>query len=109
MQADPFLPQTRPNGYTELLDALRDHVSGFAGLVALVHGDTHACRIDYPLWDRANLRYFPNFHRIETFGSPGVNWLRLTLDVEAGTPELTVTPGRWSACCRRESGAEPCN
>jgi len=109
MQADPFLPQGRPNGYTELLDALRNHVTGFSGLVALVHGDSHACRVDYPLWDRVNLRYFPNFRRIETFGSPRVNWLRLTLDINPGTPELTVTPGRWSApCCRREPGAEPC-
>jgi hypothetical protein len=108
MQANPFLPQSTSNGYTELVDALRNHVSTFAGLVALVHGDTHACRIDYPLWDRANLRYFANFRRVETFGSPSVNWLRLTLDANAGTPELTVTPGRWSACCKRELGAEPC-
>ena len=108
MQANPFLPQRTTDGYTELLDALRDHVSTFVGLVALVHGDTHACRVDYPLWDRATLRYFANFRRIETFGSPSVNWLRLTLDVDAGAPELTVTPGRWSACCKRELGAEPC-
>ena len=110
MQADPFLPRARPNGYTELLDALRGHVAEFAGLVALVHGDSHVCRVDYPLWDRVNLRYFPNFRRIETFGAPRVNWLRLTLDITPGGPELTVTPGRWSAaCCRREHGAEPCN
>lgn len=109
MQANPFWPARSPNGYTELLDALRRHVAEFKGLVALVHGDTHACRIDYPLWDRANLRYFPNFRRIETFGSPQVNWLRLTLDDGQRAPELTVTPGRWSLpCCRREAGAEPC-
>lgn len=110
MHADPFLPRGRPNGYTELLDALRRHVTGFAGPVILVHGDSHACSVDYPLWDRVNLRYFPNFRRIQTFGSPRVNWLRLTLDVDAGTPALTVTPGRWSAaCCRQELGAEPCS
>jgi hypothetical protein len=110
MQADPFLPRTRPNGYTELLDALRSHVAGFAGLVALVHGDSHACRVDYPLWDSVNLRYFANFRRIETFGSPRVNWLRLTLDTGPGTPDLTVAPGRLgAACCRRELGAEPCS
>lgn len=110
MQANPFWPASRPNGYTELLDALRLHVAEFKGLVALVHGDTHACRIDYPLWDRANLRYFSNFRRIETFGSPQVNWLRFTLDDGQRVPELTVTPGRWSLpCCRREPGAEPCS
>lgn len=55
---------------------LRNHVTEFAGLVALVHGDSHACRVDYPLWDRVNLRYFPNFQRIETFGSPCVTITR---------------------------------
>ena len=109
MQANPFSPGSSPNGYTELLDALRDHVREFAGLVTLVHGDSHACRIDYPLWDRANLRYFQNFRRVESFGSPSVNWLRLTLDAHTDTSQLTVTPGRWSApCCRRDHGSEPC-
>jgi hypothetical protein len=109
MQANPLWPHSRPNGYTELLDALRVHLRSYAGLVVLVHGDTHACRIDYPLWDNANLRYFPNFRRVETFGSPQVNWLRLTLDADAAVPVLTATPGRWSTpCCRRELGAEPC-
>ena len=110
MHADPYLPRTRPNGYTALLEALRGHVGAYAGLVVLVHGDTHACRVDYPLWDHANLRYFPNFRRVETFGAPHTNWLRLTLDAGAGKTELAVTPGRWSGtCCRRELGAEPCN
>lgn len=109
MQADPFARRAAPNGYAELLDALRGHVGGFAGLVVLAHGDTHSCRIDYPLWDPVTRRYFPNFHRIETFGAPRVNWLQVTADFSAGKPGLTVAPGRPdTACCRREPGAEPC-
>jgi hypothetical protein len=109
MQADPFSPHARPNGYTELLQSLRAHAGAYAGLVMLVHGDTHACRVDFPLWDQVNLRYFSNFRRVETFGAPHTNWLRVTLDVDAGTGELDVTPGRaLQACCRRELGAEPC-
>jgi hypothetical protein len=86
---------------------LRSHVRGFAGQVALVHGDSHNCRIDYPLWDADTQRYFPNFRRIQTFGSPRVNWLRVTADTPDGP--LTVAPGRPDApCCRRDSGAGPC-
>ena len=110
MQADPFARRAAPDGYSALLDALRAHTSGFAGLVALVHGDSHRCRIDYPLWDPVKLRYFPNFRRIETFGSPRVNWLRVTADADLDQPGLRVTPGRpGAACCRREPGAGPCN
>ena len=110
MQADPFPRHAAPNGYTALLDALRSHVSRFTGLVALVHGDSHSCRIDYPLWDPDRQRYFPNFQRIETFGSPRVNWLHVTAGAAAGQPGLNVTPGRpGAACCRRDPGAGPCN
>ena len=110
MQADPFARRATPNGYAELLDALRAHVSGYAGLVALVHGDSHRCRIDYPLWDAVGLRYFPNFRRIETFGSPRVNWLRVTLDTDTEEPGLTVTPGRLDdTCCRGGPEAGPCS
>jgi hypothetical protein len=110
MQANPFLGQRAPTGYTALLEALRGHVSRFAGRVALVHGDSHRCRIDYPLWDPVARRYFPNLQRIETFGSPRVNWLLVTADANAGQSGLHVTPGRASdACCRREPGPGPCS
>ena len=110
MQADPFPQRATANGYTELLDALRSHVGRYTGLVALVHGDSHRCNIDYPLWDPVRRRYLPNFRRIETFGSPRVNWLRLTVDAKRDPPELNVTPGRSGApCCRRELGSGPCH
>ena len=109
MQANPFLRRTAPNGYAALLDALRGHVSEFPGLVALVHGDSHSCRIDYPLWDPVARRYFPNLQRIETFGSPRVNWLRVTADADGGRTGLHVAPGRaGAACCRRGPGQQPC-
>jgi hypothetical protein len=110
MQANPFVGQRAPTGYTALLEALRGHASRFTGRVALVHGDSHRCRIDYPLWDPVARRYFPNFQRIESFGSPRVNWLRITADANADHSGLHVVPGRAGGdCCWREPGQGPCN
>ena len=88
MQADPGfdLPETSHNeradpghdGYTELLNALIDETKAFAGQVVLVHGDTHFFKLDKPLVDQAHL--IPNFTRLETFGSPNADWVRVRVD-----------------------------
>ncbi len=39
--------------------------------VLLVHGDTHTYRVDYP---------FANVTRLETYGSPFVGWVKVTVD-----------------------------
>jgi hypothetical protein len=89
MQADPGfdLPETLPlderadpghDGYTDLLKALVEETKAFAGQVVLVHGDTHFFKLDKPLLDQRRL--IPNFTRLETFGSPNVDWVRVAVD-----------------------------
>jgi hypothetical protein len=88
MQADPGfdLPETPVNerndpafnGYTDLLNALVQETKAFSGEVVLVHGDTHFFKLDKPLVDQAHL--IPNFTRLETFGSPNVDWVKVTAD-----------------------------
>jgi hypothetical protein len=88
-QADPGfdLPETETvderadpghDGYTELLNALVTETKAFPGQVVLVHGDTHFFKLDKPLINQANL--LPNFTRLETFGSPNVDWVRVQVD-----------------------------
>jgi len=43
----------------------------------LIHGDTHLYRDDEPL---------PGVRRIEVWGSPVVNWMRIPLTTGAGLP-----------------------
>jgi hypothetical protein len=89
MQADPGfdLPETISvderadpgrDGYTDLVGALIDETRAFAGQVVLVHGDTHFFKLDKPLVDRTHL--IPHFTRLETFGSPNVDWVRVEVD-----------------------------
>ena len=89
VQADPGfdLPETETvneradpafDGYTDFLQALVNESNAFTGQVVLVHGDTHFYKVDKPLIDQAHL--VKNFTRVETFGSPNVHWIKVTVN-----------------------------
>lgn len=89
IQADPGfdLPETETfdertlpgyEGYTKFLETLVAETRAFAGQVVLVHGDTHFFKIDKPLINQANL--LANFTRVETFGSPNIHWVKVSVD-----------------------------
>jgi hypothetical protein len=77
---------TNPNlanydGYDAFLKVLRDRTVEFGtigGQVVLVHGDTHFFKVDKPFDSPTSL--LPNFTRLCTFGSPGVNWVKVTVN-----------------------------
>ena len=56
-------------------------VSGtpFGKPVVLAVGDTHVFRVDKPLY-REDGSLVESFTRVETFGSPYVHWVRVTVD-----------------------------
>jgi hypothetical protein len=70
IQANPWVSK-KP-----VYDALRKHVeSVHARLhkpVLFIHGDTHLYRVDYP--------FAVPVRRLETYGSPFVGWVRVTVD-----------------------------
>jgi hypothetical protein len=76
---------TDPDGFHDLLSALRDETIAFERPVAVVHGDSHYFRIDKPFLD-AHGRRLENFTRVETFGDHqenddnDVHWLRVEVD-----------------------------
>jgi hypothetical protein len=75
----------QPDGYQQLLVALRDETTAFRKPVAVVHGDSHYFRIDKPLLDSQGRR-LENFTRVETFGdhqengNNDVQWVKVTVD-----------------------------
>ena len=94
MQANPWAsPSSRYFGYRELLAALAKESLGFDGEVVLVHGDTHRYRVDAPLRDPATGAPISNFTRVEVFGSPGMNWVRIRVMDDGGRVSFEVTPG----------------
>jgi hypothetical protein len=105
VQADPGfdLPETETlnernqpgfEGYTAFLDALAGETANFAGQVVLVHGDTHFFKVDKPLFTQADL--LKNFTRVETFGSPNIHWVKVSVDTRSRNVfrfEPMVVPG----------------
>ena len=92
IQADPSfdLPETETfnertlagyDGYNEFLKVLTEETNKFDGEVVLVHGDVHFFKVDKPLIDQAHL--IKNFTRVETFGSPNVHWIKVSVHPES--------------------------
>jgi len=116
IQADPGfdLPETEDvndrlallptvDGYNDLLDAIVNETNNFDGQVVLVHGDTHFFKIDKPLNPLVATPPAPgqtnmvkNFTRVETFGSPNLDWIRVTVRPRSRsvfTFEPMIVPG----------------
>ncbi len=94
MQANPFLrSMLQKNGYATLLRAMASESQKFSGAVLLIHGDTHRYRVDQPLTDPHSRRRITNFTRIEVFGYPYVNWVRVRVTRHEGRVIFTASPG----------------
>jgi hypothetical protein len=77
---------SRVDGYVRFREALRMHAAALAKPMLLVHGDGHRYRIDQPLRDPVTGRRLETFTRVEVFGAPEVNWVRI--DVDPANPRL---------------------
>ena len=99
IQADPYFEPSfwrRANaadGYAQFRQELLAHTLGFGKPVILIHGDTHRYRVDHPLVDPATQKPVERFTRIESFGSPHVDWIRVSVD-PADPKLLTIKTGR---------------
>ncbi len=65
--------------------ALADAAKRLGKPVLFIHGDTHTYRLDTPLVDAAGIPV-GNLTRLETFGSPFVGWVEVSVD--PGDPRL---------------------
>jgi hypothetical protein len=88
-QGDPGfdLPETEDNdeskalivsGYQPFLQAVVKETENYKGQVLLVHGDTHFFKVDKPLYSPTKV--LPNLTRLQTFGSPNLHWVKVTVD-----------------------------
>jgi len=94
-QANPFTQSQQPRrGFTEFLELLAHETAAFGGQVLLVHGDTHHYRIDRPLNHPGTREPLPNMTRVEVFGSPSVNWVRVRAVEDGDRVRFDVAPGR---------------
>jgi hypothetical protein len=66
------------SGYQAFLQAVVKETENFDGQVLLVHGDTHFFKVDKPLYSPTKI--LPNLTRLQTFGSPNLHWVKVTVD-----------------------------
>jgi hypothetical protein len=66
------------SGYQAFLQAVVKETENFKGQVLLVHGDTHFFKVDKPLYNPNKV--LPNLTRLQTFGSPNLHWVKVTVD-----------------------------
>ncbi len=95
-QANPWVGDGRGT-YDWLLSQVAAGAVRLAKPVLFVHGDTHTYHADRPFRDGRG-KPLENARRLETFGSPQVGWVRVTVDPnDAGLfrfePRLPATPG----------------
>lgn len=91
---DPgFERPPRPlDGYVRFRAALQTHAAQLGKPLLFVHGDGHRYRVDQPLGDPATGRRLARFTRLEVFGAPQVQWVRV--DVDPANPRLfAIAPG----------------
>lgn len=93
IHANPAFERTRPpvrtirrDGYAAVRERLALRTRELGRPVLVVHGDTHTYRFDKPLHDASGAR-IENLYRLEVFGSPAVNWVKITIDPDAPTGE----------------------
>ncbi len=82
------------DGFTAFLKALAEETGKFDGQVVMVHGDVHFFKVDKPLFKQSDL--LKNFTRVQTFGSPNVHWVKVTIDPDSRNVfkfEPMIVPG----------------
>ncbi len=73
------LPQF--SGYRNFMAQVVQQTEAFKGQVLFVHGDTHFFKVDKPLYSPTKL--LPNLTRLQTFGSPSLHWVKVTVDTSS--------------------------
>jgi hypothetical protein len=92
--ADPHFGGGAPrvDGYARYREVLQTHAAGLAKPMLLVHGDGHRYRVDQPLREPTSGRRIATFTRVEVFGAPELNWVRIDVD-PANSRLFSISPG----------------
>jgi hypothetical protein len=93
IHANPFFERTEPgrpprrlpDGFDSFRRQLAQLAQRFTRPVLVIHGDSHSFQDNRPLYDPVTREHIPNVRRVEVFGSPIVNWIKVT--VRPGTAE----------------------
>lgn len=67
-------------GFNAILSTLRERSREYAKPVLLAHGDFHEYLVDKPMDTFNDTPRLPNLTRLQAFGSPRINWVKVTIN-----------------------------
>lgn len=101
MQANPGFEEepaaVMMSGYRKFLQEFEAEVEKLGRPVLFAHGDTHQFRVDHPYRSPLDRRPVANMIRVETFGSPHTDWVRVTVNPDNPSAPFQIEPGNFRA------------
>ena len=101
LQANPGFEEKPANvaksGYVTFLREFEQAAVAFGKPVLFAHGDTHQYRVDQPYKSPLDQRPVENVTRVEGYGSPNVNWVRITIDSNNRQRPFVIQSGNFAA------------
>jgi len=88
-----FVAASARDGFAAWRSRLTDMAMQLPRPILLVHGDGHRYRIDQPMRHPQTRERIRNFTRVEVFGSPETNWVRVTV-TDDRPARFAIEPGR---------------
>ncbi|MBK7684643.1 MAG: metallophosphoesterase [Rhodocyclaceae bacterium] len=82
------------SAYVPFLNAFEAEAERLGKPILYVHGDSHQFRVDNPYKSPLDRREIKNVTRVEGYGSPNVNWVRVTVGKQSGKP-FSIESGRF--------------
>jgi hypothetical protein len=99
MQANPGFEESPANvaksAYVPFLEAFEKAAVAFGKPILFGHGDTHTYRVDIPYKSPIDKRTIANVIRVESDGSPRVDWTRITVDSKNKVAPFFIERGRF--------------
>ncbi len=99
LQANPGFEEPAANvvksGYAEFLGVFEREAQRLEKPVLFAHGDTHEFRVDRPYLSPLDKRPVANITRVETYGSPFMNWVRITIDPSRADQLFSIRSGEF--------------
>jgi Calcineurin-like phosphoesterase len=96
IQANPGFEEppatVQASAFKPFLDVFESEAVRFGKPVLFTHGDTHQFRVE-PYKSPLDKRSLPNVTRLEGYGSPSVNWVRVTVDANNRAQPFVIQSG----------------
>ena len=106
LQANPGFEESAAkvsrSGFAEFLRAFEIEAKALGKPVMFAHGDTHQFRIDRPYLNPLDKKALANATRVETYGSPFVNWVRITVDPHNLAQPFKIESGEFAPAVKSD-------